>query len=128
MFEIRLAGLNAGSAQNILVLRGWGAGAHAALFCFVLLCFVFVGLKPFWSAQTIAGLCGGGDSSPGINGRRPCEPMPFWPGSTPSAFDLVLTPPANGGHPIPGDDSRSASYPVDDVQQGKMAKGVGDGG
>ena len=46
--------------------------------------------------------CRIGDSGPGRNGHRPGEPMPFWPGSTPSALGLVLTPAANGGHPIPG--------------------------
>ena len=44
----------------------------------------------------------GGDSGPGRNGRRPGEPRPFWPGSTPSALGLVPTPPANGGHSVPG--------------------------
>ena len=28
------------------------------------------------------------------------------------------TPPANGGHPMPGGDTRSATYPVDCVQPG----------
>ena len=35
------------------------------------------------------------------NGRRPGEPIPFGPGSTPSALGLVPTPLGNGGQPIP---------------------------
>ena len=89
----------------------------------------FVGLKPFRSAQTIARLWdvgwGGGDGDPGRNGRRPGETILVWPGSTPSAFGLVLTPPANGGHSIPGGDARSATYPVDGVHEARITKGIG---
>ena len=42
----------------------------------------------------------------------------------PSALGLVRTPPANGGHPIPEGDKKSATYQVDDVHQARMAKGV----
>ena len=86
-----------------------------------------VGLKPFRSTQASAGLWDvgyGGDSGTGRNGRHPVEPMPFWPGSTSSALDLVPNLPANGGHPIPGGASRSASYPLDAVHQARMTKGV----
>ena len=52
---------------------------HGA-FCFL----VFVGLKPFWPSQTIAGQWDvgmiGSDSGPGKNGRRPGEPIAVWPG------------------------------------------------
>ena len=34
-------------------------------------------------------------------------------------------PPANGGHPIPVDDTRSAAYPVDDVHQALITYGMG---
>ena len=82
----------------------------------------FVGLKSFRSAQTIAGLWDigqEGDSGPERNGRRPGEPILFWPGSTPSSLGLVLTPPANGGQPVPGDDTRSATYSMEDVHQAR---------
>ena len=35
---------------------------------------------------------------------------------------------SSGHHPIPGGDSRSASYPVDDVHQPRNEQGIGDGG
>ena len=35
----------------------------------------------------------------------------------PPAHGLVRTPPVSGGHQLPGGDSGSASYPVDDVHQ-----------
>ena len=46
--------------------------------------------------------------------------------STPSALGLVLTLPANSGHPIAGGrgDSRSAFYPVEDVHHARMTDGV----
>ena len=78
----------------------------------ILCLFCFLGLNPFRSSQTIAELWDvgkGGDIGSGRNGRHPDEPMPFWPGSTPSALGLVPIPPANGGHPILGGDARSAT-------------------
>ena len=83
------------------------------------LVFVFVGLKPFRPVRATVELCEG-VSGPGRNGRRPGEPIPFWPGSTPSALGLVPTPPANGGHPIPGAAVRSATYTVDDAHQARI--------
>ena len=52
------------------------------------------------------------DSGLGRIGRCPGEPKPVWPGRTPSAHGL-----ASDGYPIPGegDDSRSASFSVDEV-------------
>ena len=41
-----------------------------------------------------------------------------------NAHDLIRTPPASGGHPLPGGDSRSASFPVDDVHQARVTEGV----
>ena len=63
----------------------------------------------------------------GRNGLRPGEPIQFWPRSTPSALGLVPTPPANGGQSISGGggDSRSTSYPVDDVHKAWITQGVG---
>ena len=39
---------------------------------------------------------------------------------SPSALGLVRTPTVSGGHPIPGGDTRSATYPVDDVHQARI--------
>ena len=44
------------------------------------------------------------------------EPPVPWPGSH---------PPASGSHPIPGGDTRSATYPVDDLHQTQMTQDVG---
>ena len=59
----------------------------------------------------------GGDIGPGRNGRHSGEPIPFWLELTSSALGLITIPPANGGHPIPGADTRSVTYSVDDVHQ-----------
>ena len=93
---------------------------------FELCCFVIVRLNPFRLIWTIASQGYGMKDREvtlilgGKNGRRPGEPIPFWPGSAPSALGLVPTPPPNGGHPMPGHDSRSASYTVDDVYQDRI--------
>ena len=58
-----------------------------------------------------------GGNGLGRNGRCSGEPIPFWPRSpspSPSALGLIPTPPANGGHPVPGGDAGSANYPVDE--------------
>ena len=49
---------------------------------------------------------------------------------TPRARGLVRTPMSSVGHPIPGGggDTRSATYPVDDVHQPRITWGVVDGG
>ena len=39
----------------------------------------------------------------------------------PIVLGLVPTSPVNGGHPMPGGDSRSASYPADDFHQAWIA-------
>ena len=62
------------------------------------------------------------------NGRRLGERMPVRPVSTPSALDLVRTASASGGHPLPGGDSRSALFPVDDAHQARTTEGVGGSG
>ena len=50
---------------------------------------------------------------------NPC--IPVWLGSNHNALSLVPTPSANGGHLIPRSDLRSASYPVNDVHQARIA-------
>ena len=44
--------------------------------------------------------------------------------TTQCAMQLVRTPPASGGHQLPGR-LRPASYPVDDVHQAQIAEDVG---
>ena len=90
---------------------------------FVFVCWIE---KHFRSTQTIAALWDVGYDVPGRNGRHPGEAISFWTGSTPQCHHggLVSILPANGGHPIPGGDSRFASYPMDDVHQARMTKGV----
>ena len=57
------------------------------------------------------------DIGPWSSGRHPGEPIPVRAGSVPKAHGLVRTTPASSGHLIPGCDTRSANYPVDDVSQ-----------
>ena len=93
--------------------------------------YFFAGLKHFQHIWTIAELSdigwGGGGSDSGRNGRHPGEPISVWPELTPSANGLVCTPPTNDGHPTPGGDLRSASYPVDDVHQAGSHGALEDG-
>ena len=65
---------------------------------------------------------GGGDSSLGRNGRRPGEPIPFWPGSTTPVHSVRFQP--RRPTAVTGGDSRSASYPADDVHRVLMIEGV----
>ena len=79
--------------------------------------FSFFLLKSFWPGHNIAGLWDvglGGDSGPGINGRRPGESIPFRPGPTPSALGLVPNPAGERRSPTSGG---SAFYPADDVHR-----------
>ena len=58
------------------------------------------------------------------------NPYRFDQGQPPSALGLVPTPPANDGHPFPGEgegDSSSATYPVDDVHQARLRRALGMG-
>ena len=41
-----------------------------------------------------------------------------------SAYGLVRTLTASGRHPIPGGDSKSATYPVNDIHQARITKSV----
>ena len=43
---------------------------------------------------------------------------------SPSAHGLVHTPPASDDHLVPGE-TQSASFPVDDVHQSRIAEGIG---
>ena len=43
---------------------------------------------------------------------------------SPRPRGLVRTLMASGGHPIPGGDTRSATYPVDDVHQARITYGI----
>ena len=89
-------------------------------------CFVFCWIKALSAPRAIAELWDVGQAVIlGRNGRHPGEPIQFWPGSAPRTLGLVPTPSANGGHPILGSDSGSASYPVDDVHQARITQGVG---
>ena len=74
------------------------------------------------------GMYDSGGSGSERNGRRLGEPIPLWPGSTPSVLGLVTTPSVNGGHSVAWGDSRSASKPINDVHQARMTKVFGDGG
>ena len=67
---------------------------------------------------------GGGTLVPGEMDVARVHPYRYDQGTLKSR-GLVRTPTASGGHPIPGGDTRSASYLVNDVHQARITcKGI----
>ena len=67
---------------------------------------------------------GGGDGGPGeMDVVRVNYVIPGRARVSPLVLGLFHTPPANSGHTLPGGggDSRSSSYPLDDVHQARIA-------
>ena len=109
------------------------------LFRFVFRClFLFLFLFRFcWIKALPAHSChhramgcgiGGGDSGSGRNRRCKVKPKPIMterprPLSEHEAW--FRTPPASGDHQLPGANSMSTSYPVDDVHQVRITECVG---
>ena len=61
-----------------------------------------------------------------LGGMDVARVKPYWFGlGLTRALGLAPTPPANGGHPIPGRGAISATYPVDGVHQARITKGIG---
>ena len=90
------------------------------------LLFVFVGLRPFQSAETIAGLWDAayGDDNGPMGEVDVGWVKPSWPGRLPVHKATGSPPPPQAAvvttHQLPGDDSGSTTYPVDDVHQARI--------
>ena len=87
-------------------------------------CIFLLGFKGVWTTEVNlahAVWCRvGGDIDPGRNERGASLAR-----VNPQRKGLVRTQPATGGHQLQGADSRSASFPVYDVNQDRITEGVG---
>ena len=85
--------------------------------------FRFVGLKPFRltdHCRAIGCRIGGGGALD-LGEMDVARAYPYRSDQgTPSVHGLVRTPTASGGRPIPGSDTRPATYPADDVHPAQL--------